>query len=92
MFRPVSPKLNVVLMEESILRFWKSHHIFKKSLQQREGGLEFVFYEGPPTANGMPGVHHVLARVFKDIFPRYRTMRGYHVSRRGGSRSKLKKN
>jgi isoleucyl-tRNA synthetase len=84
MFRPVSPKLNVVLMEESILRFWKSHHIFKKSLQQREGGLEFVFYEGPPTANGMPGVHHVLARVFKDIFPRYRTMRGYHVSRRGG--------
>ncbi len=84
MFRPVSPKLNVVLMEESILRFWNSHHIFKKSLQQREGGPEFVFYEGPPTANGKPGVHHVLARVFKDIFPRYRTMRGYHVSRRGG--------
>lgn len=84
MFRPVSPKLNVVLMEESILRFWKSHHIFKKSLQQREGGPEYVFYEGPPTANGKPGVHHVLARVFKDIFPRYKTMHGYHVSRRGG--------
>lgn len=84
MFRPVSPKLNVVLMEESILRFWNSHRIFKKSLQQREGGPEYVFYEGPPTANGKPGVHHVLARVFKDIFPRYRTMRGYHVSRRGG--------
>jgi isoleucyl-tRNA synthetase len=71
-------------MEESILRFWNSHRIFKKSLQQREGGPEYVFYEGPPTANGRPGVHHVLARVFKDIFPRYRTMRGYHVSRRGG--------
>ncbi len=84
MFRPVSPKLNVVLMEEGILRFWNSHHIFTKSLQQREGGPQFVFYEGPPTANGKPGVHHVLARVFKDIFPRYRTMRGYYVSRRGG--------
>lgn len=84
MFRPVSPKLNVVLMEESILRFWKSHHIFQKSTQQRENGPEYVFYEGPPTANGKPGVHHVLARVFKDIFPRYRTMCGYHVSRRGG--------
>jgi len=84
MFRPVSPKLNVVLMEENVLRFWNSHHIFKKSTQQREGGPEFVFYEGPPTANGKPGVHHVLARVFKDIFPRYRTMCGYHVSRRGG--------
>lgn len=84
MFKPVSPKLNVTNMEEGVLRFWKSHDIFHKTLTQREGGQEYVFYEGPPTANGRPGVHHVLARAFKDIFPRYKTMRGYHVSRRGG--------
>ncbi len=84
MFRPVSPKLNLILMEESVLRFWKSRHIFRKSLEQREGCPEYVFYEGPPTANGKPGVHHVLARAFKDLFPRYKTMRGYLVSRRGG--------
>lgn len=84
MFRPVSPKLNVVLMEEGVLRFWKSHDIFHKSIEQRKGSQEYVFFEGPPTANGLPGVHHVLARAFKDIFPRYKTMRGYHVTRRGG--------
>ncbi|MHB0924595.1 MAG: isoleucine--tRNA ligase [Bellilinea sp.] len=84
MFRPVSPKLNITLMEEAVLRFWKSHGIFHKTMEQREGGPEYVFYEGPPTANGKPGVHHVLARAFKDIFPRYKTMQGFHVSRRGG--------
>ena len=84
MFRPVSPKLNVTVMEEGVLRFWKSHDIFQKTMKEREGRPEYVFFEGPPTANGRPGVHHVLARAFKDIFPRYKTMRGYHVSRRGG--------
>ncbi|GAP11334.1 isoleucyl-tRNA synthetase [Bellilinea caldifistulae] len=84
MFRPVSPKLNIVLMEEGVLRFWKKHQIFQKTMEQREGGPEYVFYEGPPTANGKPGVHHVLARAFKDVFPRYKTMQGYHVIRRGG--------
>ncbi|MDQ2692397.1 MAG: isoleucine--tRNA ligase [Chloroflexota bacterium] len=84
MFKPVSPKLNVTSMEENILRFWKHTDIFKKTVTQREGGPEYVFYEGPPTANGKPGVHHVLARAFKDMFPRYKIMRGYHVSRRGG--------
>ncbi len=84
MFRPVSPKLNVTLMEEAVLRFWKSHGIFHKTMEQRKGGPEYVFYEGPPTANGKPGVHHVLARAFKDVFPRYKTMQGYYVSRRGG--------
>ena len=84
MFKPVSPKLNVTLMEEGVQRFWKSHDIFHQSMRQREGGPEYVFFEGPPTANGRPGVHHVLARAFKDIFPRYKTMRGFHVSRRGG--------
>lgn len=84
MFKPVSPKLNINLMEEGILRFWKFHDVFQKSMTLRESGPEYVFYEGPPTANGKPGVHHVLARAFKDIFPRYKTMRGYHVIRRGG--------
>ena len=84
MFKPVSPKLNVILMEEGVLRFWNSHDVFHRSLQEREGGPEYVVYEGPPTANGKPGIHHVLARIFKDIFPRYKTMRGFHVFRRGG--------
>lgn len=84
MFKPVSPKLNINLMEENILRYWKHHDVFHESMTQREGGPEYVFFEGPPTANGRPGVHHVLARAFKDIFPRYKTMNGYHVSRRGG--------
>ena len=84
MFKPVSPKLNITLTEEEVLRFWKREQIFEKSSAQRQGRQEFVFYEGPPTANGKPGVHHVLARAFKDLFPRYKTMRGYHVMRRGG--------
>jgi isoleucyl-tRNA synthetase len=84
MFKPVSPKLNVTAMEENVLKFWKQADIFKKTVEQRQGAPEFVFYEGPPTANGKPGVHHVLARAFKDMFPRYKIMRGYHVSRRGG--------
>lgn len=84
MFKPVSPKLDVIQMEEKILNYWKDHDVFHQSMRIREGGNEYVFYEGPPTANGKPGVHHVLARAFKDIFPRYKTMQGYHVSRRGG--------
>jgi isoleucyl-tRNA synthetase len=84
MFKPVSPKLNVTLMEEGVQRFWKIHDVFKRSVKEREGGPEYVVFEGPPTANGKPGVHHVLARVFKDMFPRYKTMQGYHVFRRGG--------
>ena len=84
MFKPVSPKLNVTSMEENVLKFWKQAEIFKKTVEQRKDGPEYVFYEGPPTANGKPGVHHVLARAFKDMFPRYKIMRGYHVSRRGG--------
>jgi len=84
MFKPVSSKLDVNEMELSILEFWKNEKIFKKSTQNRLGNPEYVFYEGPPTANGKPGVHHVLARAFKDIFPRFKTMKGFHVSRRGG--------
>lgn len=84
MFKPVNSKLNPTLLEEGVLRFWKSRHVFEKSSAQRQGAQDYVFYEGPPTANGKPGVHHALARAFKDVFPRYKVMRGYHVSRRGG--------
>ncbi|MBI3174930.1 MAG: isoleucine--tRNA ligase [Chloroflexi bacterium] len=83
-FKPVSPKLDVTSLEEGVLKFWKQNQTFKKTVEQRQGAPEYVFFEGPPTANGKPGVHHVLARAFKDMFPRYKTMRGYHVSRRGG--------
>ncbi len=84
MFKSVSSKLEVVSMEENVLKMWKKQDIFKKTIEQRKDKPEYVFYEGPPTANGRPGVHHVLARAFKDMFPRYKIMRGYHVSRRGG--------
>jgi isoleucyl-tRNA synthetase len=84
MFEPVSSRLNITLLESEIQRFWVKHEIFRQSLESREGGPEYVFYEGPPTANGKPGVHHVLARVIKDMFPRYKCMNGYHVLRRGG--------
>jgi isoleucyl-tRNA synthetase len=84
MFKPAAPQVNIPRMEEEVLRFWKRAQIFEKTGQQRRGGPEYVFYEGPPTANGKPGVHHVLARAYKDLFPRYKTMRGFHVIRRGG--------
>jgi isoleucyl-tRNA synthetase len=84
MFKPVYPKLDVVAMESEVLKFWNRQGILKKTVEQRKDAPEYVFYEGPPTANGKPGVHHVLARVFKDMFPRYKIMRGYRVSRRGG--------
>ncbi|PKN94989.1 MAG: isoleucine--tRNA ligase [Chloroflexi bacterium HGW-Chloroflexi-6] len=83
-FKPVSPKLDVTSLEEGVLKFWKREKIFEKTISTRAGGPEYVFYEGPPTANGKPGVHHVLARAFKDVFPRYKIMQGYHISRRGG--------
>jgi isoleucyl-tRNA synthetase len=71
-------------MEEGVLRFWKENKIFEKSLEMRRDAPRYVFYEGPPTANGLPGIHHVLARVFKDLFPRYKTMQGYYILRKGG--------
>jgi len=71
-------------VEERVLEFWRRNKIFEKSLEQTRGQKRFGFYEGPPTANGQPGIHHVLARVFKDLIPRYKTMRGFFVSRRAG--------
>ncbi|MDD5622914.1 MAG: class I tRNA ligase family protein, partial [Actinomycetota bacterium] len=84
MFKKVDSQVNLVKLEEKILDFWKSSKIFEKSLKKTGGKKRFVFYEGPPTANGVPGVHHVLSRVFKDIFPRYKTMKGYYVQRKAG--------
>ncbi|MDO8582705.1 MAG: isoleucine--tRNA ligase [bacterium] len=77
-------KLNLPAVEEKVLAFWKERDIFKKSLEAREGGPEFVFYEGPPTANARPGTHHMIGRAMKDIIPRYKQMCGYHVPRRAG--------
>jgi len=83
-FKPVSPKVDFVQLEEEVLHFWKTRQIFQKSMEQRRDAPRYVFYEGPPTANGVPGAHHVLARVFKDLFPRYHTMKGKYSLRKGG--------
>ncbi|MGI8554277.1 MAG: isoleucine--tRNA ligase, partial [Dehalococcoidia bacterium] len=84
MFEPVSSKVSFPDVEARVLDFWKQNRIFEKSVEQRPDDKLFTFYEGPPTANGAPGIHHVLARVFKDAIPRYKTMRGYRVPRKGG--------
>ena len=83
-FHPVTPQVDLPAMEQEVLRFWKEADVFGQSQKQTADGPRYVFYEGPPTANGRPGIHHVLARAFKDIFQRYKTMRGYFVSRKGG--------
>jgi len=83
-FRPVDPKQAFPELEERILARWRERNVFHRSLANREGAEVWSFYEGPPTANGRPGSHHVLSRVFKDIYPRYRTMRGYLVPRKAG--------
>jgi len=75
--RPVDPKRAFPELELEVLERWRERDVFAESLRRREGAPTYVFYEGPPTANGPPGSHHVLARVFKDIYPRYKTMRGY---------------
>ena len=83
-FRAVDPQPSFPQLELEVLERWRARDVFAESLRRREGAEQWVFYEGPPTANGPPGSHHVLARVFKDIYPRYRTMRGYRVERKGG--------
>ncbi|MEK7554874.1 MAG: class I tRNA ligase family protein, partial [Patescibacteria group bacterium] len=75
---------NLPEIEEKVLAFWEKNNIFEQSLELRRKGKPFRFFEGPPTANGLPGVHHALARAFKDIILRYRTMRGNYVLRRAG--------
>lgn len=84
MYKKVDKELNFVDREKEVLEFWKRNDIFKKSMQEREGGPVFAFYDGPPTANGKPHIGHILTRVIKDIIPRYKTMKGYHVLRKAG--------
>src|SRR5690242_6582401 len=83
-YRPVDPKQSFPDLEQSVLERWRERDVFGESMRRRKGASPYVFYEGPPTANGRPGSHHVLARVFKDIYPRYKTMQGHHVLRKGG--------
>ena len=84
MFRPVPSRVNFPEIEKSVLQFWKDQDIFHRTELEREGKPLFVLHEGPPTANGSPGIHHVLARVFKDVICRYKTMKGYRCLRKGG--------
>jgi isoleucyl-tRNA synthetase len=80
----VDARQDLPALEQEVLKRWRERDVFGESLRMREGAEQWVFYEGPPTANGRPGSHHVLSRVFKDIYPRYKTMRGYRVERKGG--------
>jgi isoleucyl-tRNA synthetase len=82
--REVDPRQDLPSLELEVLARWRERDVFAESLRRREGAKQWVFYEGPPTANGPPGSHHVLSRVFKDIYPRFQTMRGYRVERKGG--------
>ncbi len=83
-YRPVDPKADFPALERRVLEFWREAAIFEKSLKLREGAPEWIFYEGPPTANGRPGIHHVVSRTFKDLYPRFRTMTGHFVRRKAG--------
>ncbi len=83
-FKEVSGRYDGPALEQAILAFWRDHKIFERTLEQSEGRPHFSFNEGPPTANGKPGIHHVLARSFKDAFPRYKTMRGFYAPRKAG--------
>ena len=84
MYKPVPAQIDLPAMEHDVLDLWDRESVFERSIAQAEGRPLWTFYEGPPTANGTPGAHHVEARVFKDIFPRYRTMKGYFVPRQAG--------
>ena len=75
---------NLSGINKEMLDDWTRQGLFGKSIKEREGCPSFVFYEGPPSANGMPGIHHVMARTIKDIFCRYKTMKGFHVKRKAG--------
>jgi isoleucyl-tRNA synthetase len=83
-FEPLPAQVDLPALEHEILRRWRNAGIFERSLKQTAGGPAWIFYEGPPTANGLPGAHHVEARTFKDLFPRFKTMQGYHVPRQAG--------
>ena len=84
MFKPVNSRVSFPQLEKNILEFWEKEQIFEKSVESRKGATQFTLYEGPPTANGNPGIHHVLSRVFKDIIPRYKCMKGFYTPRKAG--------
>lgn len=84
MFKKVESRYNGPALEQSVLDFWRDEDVFAQSLAASEGNPQYTWYEGPPTANGKPGIHHVLARTFKDLFPRYKTMQGFHCPRKAG--------
>ena len=77
-------KLNLSQISDEILSYWEDNDIFRKSIEKSNDKNPFIFFEGPPSANGLPGIHHVLARSIKDIFLRYKTMKGYSVQRKAG--------
>ena len=83
-FRAISAAVDLPALEHEILEFWRTNDIFHKSVSARNTAQPWTFYEGPPTANGMPGTHHIEARVFKDVFPRFHTMKGRLVTRKAG--------
>jgi isoleucyl-tRNA synthetase len=83
-YKTLPDQINYPEIEKEILKFWEEHNIFEKSISTREGSKSFTFYEGPPTANGKPGIHHVMARSLKDLVCRYKTMQGYQVHRKAG--------
>ena len=82
MYQKVDTNLNFVDREKQVEKFWKENHIFEKSMEDRKDDPTYMFYDGPPTANGKPHIGHVLTRVIKDMIPRYRTMKGYMVPRK----------
>ena len=83
-FEEVTGRYDGPVLEEQVLAFWREHEVFNQALANAEGRPLYIWNEGPPTANGKPGIHHVLARTFKDMFPRYKSMRGYHCPRKAG--------
>jgi isoleucyl-tRNA synthetase len=83
-YLPLTAQVDLPALDHEVIEFWKAQRIFQRTVEQTEAGPQWTFYEGPPTANGMPGTHHIEARVFKDVFPRYKTMKGFHVPRMAG--------
>ena len=84
MFKAVSSRVNIPEMDAGILQYWKDKDVFHRTETERPDAPLFMLFEGPPTANGSPGIHHVLARVFKDVICRHRTMKGFRCQRKGG--------
>ena len=84
MSRKLPENISLPELEKEVMGFWEANDVFKKSISEKEGKPTFTFYEGPPTANGIPGIHHVISRAVKDTVCRYKTMSGYRVDRKAG--------